>query len=281
MSDQMRSISHDTAAEQLEALALGALSPDEQEAVLEHVRGCDECSAELRSLGDTAALLAKAVPSSTLDDVTRRRMRSRLMARAGAGAGAGDGRATLPRRVVSQGRGAWWLAAASLLIGAVAGAGWFSASRDHDADVARLAALSQESSVLASRSAAAERDLAQRDSLLAGLSGPVVKIMELTAGGKRAPGARMFWDVKHNRWTMFAHDIPQLASGRTYQLWFVMNDGAKISAGTFAPTREGTVVMQATFKLPSDSLRTLAVTDEPEGGVTQPTGPVVLEVASR
>ncbi len=279
MSDRLQSVSHVEASEQLEALALGALSPEERETVLEHVRGCDECTAELQSLGDTAALLAKAVPSSTLDDVTRRRMRSRLMARAGAAGG--DARATAPRRVAGQARGAWWLAAASLLIAAVAGVGWYSASREHAGDAARLAAMSRESVALASRSEAAERDLAQRDSLLAGLSGPVVKIMELTSGGKRAPGARMFWDVKHNRWTMFAHDIPQLASGRTYQLWFVMNDGAKISAGTFAPTHEGTVVMQATFKLPSASLRTLAVTDEPEGGVTQPTGPVVLQVASR
>ena len=277
MSDQVRSVSHESATEQLEALVLGALTPDEQAAVLDHVRECEECSDELRSLGNTAALLAKGVPASTLDDVRRRRMRSRLMARAGAG----GGRVAPPRRGQSPTRGAWWVAAASLLIAAVAGAGWFTAAKARRDDASRLAALTEQSSTLAARTEAAERDLAQRDSLLAGLSGPVVRVMELTSGGKRAPGARMFWDVKNNRWTMFAHDIPQLASGRTYQLWFVMRGGEKISAGTFAPTAAGTVVMQATFKLPSDSLATLAVTDEPAGGVAQPTGPVVLEVASR
>jgi hypothetical protein len=50
---------------------------------------------------------------------------------------------------------------------------------------------------------------------------------------------------------------------------------AKISAGTFTPDN-GEAMVRATFALARDSLRAVAVTDEPAGGMPQPTGQYVV-----
>jgi len=52
--------------------------------------------------------------------------------------------------------------------------------------------------------------------------------------------------------------------------------GAKISAGTFAPGINGEAIVRAVYPLSRDSLKAVAVTDEPAGGVAQPTGPFVI-----
>jgi len=83
----------------------------------------------------------------------------------------------------------------------------------------------------------------------------------------------MFWDKSRNTWTMVAHNMPALKPGRTYQLWLVTPD-RKISAGTFEP-RDGDAMVRATYAL-SDKLMALAVTEEPMGGMPQPTGSMVM-----
>jgi Flp pilus assembly protein TadG len=117
-----------------------------------------------------------------------------------------------------------------------------------------------------------------RDSLLAGITGRDVAVMTLTTNGTKAPFAYMFWDRRANTWTMIAHNLPELKAGRTYQLWLV-TASSKISAGTFQP-QNGDAVIRATYALPADSLKALAVTEEPAGGVPQPTGPMIMAVTA-
>jgi hypothetical protein len=119
---------------------------------------------------------------------------------------------------------------------------------------------------------------AAKDSLIAGLTGRDVAVMSLTSSGANAPYARMFWDQKRNTWTLVAHNMPELKPGRTYQLWLVTAT-EKISAGTFDP-RNGEALVRATYALPPASLRALAVTEEPAGGVPQPTGAMVIAVTA-
>jgi anti-sigma-K factor RskA len=63
--------------------------------------------------------------------------------------------------------------------------------------------------------------------------------------------------------------------GREYQLWLV-TPGRKISAGTFTAGAGGTAVVQAEYALSPDSLQAVAVTEEPAGGLPQPTGEIIL-----
>jgi anti-sigma-K factor RskA len=86
----------------------------------------------------------------------------------------------------------------------------------------------------------------------------------------------MFWDQGTDSWTFVAHDLPELRSGRTYQLWLIDASEQRISAGTFAPRPDGRAIVQAQYRLPPDALAMVAVTEEPEGGVAQPTGEIVI-----
>src|SRR5690348_14185106 len=81
MSEDM---THDTAREALEALALDALDASEREGVMAHVAGCDECQRELAALESTASELALAAPALPMAPQRRDRIRARLLARAGA-----------------------------------------------------------------------------------------------------------------------------------------------------------------------------------------------------
>jgi anti-sigma-K factor RskA len=123
-------------------------------------------------------------------------------------------------------------------------------------------------------------NLADRDRVIANLTGPNVAVMTLASAGPNAPTARMFWNQSVNAWTFVAHNLPRPATGRTYQLWLVTTK-QKISAGTFMPGANGDAMMRATYALPKDALAAVAVTDEPEAGSPQPTTtPVILGLAS-
>ncbi|MGH7655740.1 MAG: anti-sigma factor domain-containing protein [Gemmatimonadaceae bacterium] len=119
-----------------------------------------------------------------------------------------------------------------------------------------------------------------RDKLLASLTGGRVKLVRLASAQTATPRALMFWNQATNGWTFIAHNLAPLRAGRTYQLWLV-TAREKISAGTFSVTADGDAVVQATYALDRNALTAVAVTEEPAGGVPQPTGAmVVVGVAS-
>jgi Anti-sigma-K factor rskA/Putative zinc-finger len=120
------------------------------------------------------------------------------------------------------------------------------------------------------------RQVQERDATLAAITAPASRVIEMAAARPQAPSGRMFWDVSHNRWTFFAHHLPQTRPGREYQLWLVTADQRKISAGTFRPDPSGHAVVHATYALPAGALAAVAVTEEPAGGVPQPTGEIVI-----
>jgi hypothetical protein len=119
------------------------------------------------------------------------------------------------------------------------------------------------------------RALAARDAFVAALTGPKVTVVGLSAGATKSPRALMFWDKATNKWTFIAHNLAPLNPGRTYQLWLV-TAGQKISAGTFSVTAGGDALVQATYALDANALKAVAVTEEPAGGVPQPTGAMVV-----
>ena len=117
--------------------------------------------------------------------------------------------------------------------------------------------------------------VASRDQLVASLTGAQVRVVGLSAGQIKSPGALMFWDKATDRWTFIAHNLAQLSAGRTYQLWLV-TASSKISAGTFTVGAGGNAFVQATYALDRNALKAVAVTEEPAGGVVQPTGAMVV-----
>lgn len=286
-------LSHAEASESLAAAALDALPPVEQEAVLAHAATCPTCGPELATLRDTVASLAAAASPQLPADADARLARARARLQARVGAQRPPARpvplavATVPppavaavpavpltaprpvRRPVATWLG---LALAASLIG-VAVLARNRAALSHALVTARDSVAAVQDSVSALQTARAT--LAARDELLERLTGPQTVVVSLAASGGPAASALMFWNRASNTWTMYARNMPAPEPGKTYELWLV-TPTAKIPAGTFSPSASGTAVVEATYALDPDALRAVAVTEEPAGGVPQPTGPVVI-----
>jgi len=278
-------LSHEEAFAELDAVAFDLLDTVERDAIMLHVAVCPTCRAELDALQETTADLAFAAPAaSEATGATRQRIRENLLARA---ASNGQGRKPIttplvfPRPIApppapgtfGSGRRAQWFAiAAGILFVASLGllGEWF---RNRQGIVDALKAQVALTEKTRQSADSLSDQLAARDSLIAGIVGRDVTMMTLTSKAAKDPYARMFWDRARHTWTMIAHNMPELKRGRTYQLWLV-TPKARISAGTFA-VHNGDAVVRATYDL-TEPLNAIAVTDEPAGGVPQPTGLVIV-----
>jgi len=270
MTDK-RVLSHDDAFAVLDAVALDALDVPERDAVLAHAEHCAICRQELTTLRDTAAFIAHAAPDAPrklAPKEMRDRVRTRLMARAGT-----DAKVS----ALAWRRGEWLAAAAGILLVASV-AVLASVMRDRENLKTALQAEIARGEHARTTADSLRVAVSSRDSLIAGLTGRDVAMMTLTSSGANAPFAHMFWDKAKNTWVLVAHNMPAPKPGRTYQLWLV-TPTQKISAGTFDP-KNGEAMVRATYALPADQLKMLAVTEEPAGGMPQPTGAMVMAVAA-
>ena len=64
--------------------------------------------------------------------------------------------------------------------------------------------------------------------------------------------------------------------GRTYQLWFITPDEKKVSAAVFDVGRRGVRRDRRARAARARKIAVAAVTEEPAGGVPQPTGAIQL-----
>jgi hypothetical protein len=204
-----------------------------------------------------------------------RNTRERLLARAAVDARARDAGPSpaTPARTVSRGRGV-----SPALFGAVslalAASVLFivSSVRDRDAMRATYASADRAKDT---RIDSLRTLVAARDQFVSSLTGSQVSVVGLSSSAAKNPRAMMFWDKATDKWTFVAHNLAPLPAGRTYQLWLVTAT-AKISAGTFTVSPKGDVMLQATYALDRNALKAVAVTEEPMGGMPQPTGAMVV-----
>lgn len=178
-----------------------------------------------------------------------------------------------------RGRALGWLAlAASIAFAATATQLW-RVSHNHQ----QLAgALASQRSNLTAEVGQLEASVAARDSVIATLTGPGTRVIDLASYSSMTPVARMFWNQKTQQWTLYASQLKRPAAGKTYQLWLIASGHpAPISAGTFAPDAAGSAVVHAKYELAPGTLKRIAVTEEPDGGVAAPTGPVVFAGVGR
>ena len=78
----------------------------------------------------------------------------------------------------------------------------------------------------------------------------------------------------HQHWYLTIDGLQPCKQGRSYQLWFVPEDGEPVSAGTFDVV-EGVRVELSSETMPA-ATRAITITLEPAGGSPEPTGPAVL-----
>jgi len=225
---------HDEAVELTGAYVLGALPADERAAFEVHLASCSRCTAEVRALRPVSdALGQSSLPIDPPPGV--RAALTQAITAANAASDTASTRTTWP---------AWLAIAATLAL--AAGAGWYAINTRRESDRDRLI-----NSVLAAP------DLARID-----LSGQPV-----------APSAtaRAYWS-RSNGLVVLASNLPPLPAGRIYQLWVLTKEPAPMSAGLLQPDRDGHALMTVVTPVDRPSPVAMAVTIEPAGGVTAPTG---------
>lgn len=239
--------SHALIEQDVAAYALGGLDAAAATAVEDHLAECPACRELLREYQEVTRLLPLALPAAQPPADAR----EALLARAGGrrrGWRRGRIVAWLPRSLPGRVALASMAAVLALAIGYVVWAGLREDPPSNPADVVE--------------------QLQERDD---------VRIMAMT-GSENAPGAvaQLIVAPDDDRAGLVASGLPILRRGQCYQLWFVREDGSRVSGGIFWEDDDGSAI--ALVELPGDlsEFRWLGVTEEPYPGSPAPTGPNVL-----
>ena len=304
-------MSHEEGFSELAAVALDSAPADVAEAVRAHASVCPECGPELAAMEQVAATLGELVPVAKMSPGRGAGIRSRLVMRArneresqsapvpgppdlarGVASLTGLGHKATPgaqkalsldarrqtpatprqpaRMEPAPSRVNWYAIAATLALIAT-GAQLMRVTGDRNEMRAQLRTVD----AVQPRSDSMVSALNEKDAMIAAMGGSDVKVVALADKTGPQPLGRMFWNRTTNDWMMVTYGLPAPKPGKTYQVWLV-TDKAKISAGTFRPDSQGRTVMHANYALARDALRAVAITEEPDGGVPAPTGPMVV-----
>jgi hypothetical protein len=119
-----------------------------------------------------------------------------------------------------------------------------------------------------------ERKRADQSLLLASMvSEPNLRVVNLRATEKSQTIEGHAIIGGSTQMAFFASKLPALPNNRVYQLWLIRSNGQAIaSAGMFTPDGSNRGALQLRNPSLLSGVTTIAVTDEPAGGSTQPTG---------
>jgi anti-sigma-K factor RskA len=116
----------------------------------------------------------------------------------------------------------------------------------------------------------------RQSEIVAFLRNPDVVVINLAGlEPKLDAKGRVLLDTQHNRALFYALNLPQVPSGKTYQLWVIADDIPK-SAGIFKVNQQGNSMVEIETLPKSTEIQKFAVTLEPEGGLPQPSGEMYL-----
>jgi anti-sigma-K factor RskA len=254
---------HDAWLESAALYVIDAMTPEERRTFELHLRGCEQCQAEVASLDGVDEALASGVPQIEPPAALRQRV---LTAVRPPGADA---------RPVATGLAQWLPLAASLALSL--GLGGYAYSLQQRISVLEdelTDARAQAANTLA-RANATERTLQLTQSHLDVLTAPDSTRVTL-AGQAPAPAATGRADWSRARGLAVSlENLPPLQPGRTYQVW-LLTSGMPVSAGLLTPDAAGRST--GIYPVPQGGVvpTGIALTEEPDGGLPQPTGQPIL-----
>jgi len=253
---------HPTREEDFDLYALGALDGDEKAAFETHLETCADCKVQLADSYGRMALLAFSAPGVAPSPQAKERlMRQLALTSPGRGATAVE-LTPEPGGILAR----WWevllplagaFALASVLL-------WV-----HNQTLERQVADLRSTIVRQQAQLSQARDVAE---MMSARDAVVVSLAEQ----KNQPEgtARVIYNSRRGLLVYNGHLAPTTAD-QSYQLWLVPTTGAPISAGVFNPASGETNSIVARVP-PGTAAKAFAVTLEPAGGKSAPTGPMIL-----
>lgn len=253
---------HPTRPEEFDLYALGVLEGEEKAAIESHVPTCAECANALAEACGRITLLAFSAPRVEPSAAVR----ERLMRQVRASAGSAGARHAAEAERAGGFFGRWWAAILVPVGVALAIATIFLWTEN--------ARLSRE---LARQRANLEEQKKQLDEArhMADLleAKDTVSVALAVQPGMPKGDVRVRYNAKMGVAVCDGWVEPAPAN-KSYQLWVVPMEGKPISAGVID---HGGPINPWMMKLPQGTAaKAFAVTLEPEGGMPQPTGPMVL-----
>ncbi len=278
-------LTHEQALELAAGYVLGALDPEEEQAVREHLATCAESHVEFEELGSVVPLLAESVepvepPASLKARVLAAAaadLESRRQAEAAPPVAEDQTRAAAPtafpspeERVTRERRRTsptTWLMRLAAVVAIVALAGWNVLLQG---DLGRVR----------DQQAALQRDLVAAQEYQAGVAavldiandpGAVTTIVAAQEAGFPNGLAAVGSD---GRVAVVLRDLAPITGTEVYEGWVIIGENAPVPIGSFTPTANGT----ATFVSDPTAAQpgvVLAFTKEPGPGATTPTAPIL------
>jgi anti-sigma-K factor RskA len=242
---------HDDYKEMIPARALSALDAADARALNDHLENCSECRKELENWEATAAALSLAADPMEPSPKVRERILDEIRSDRPASQ-------VIPLRSASRNI---WTSFGSL--GAIAAVILF---------VVLIVGLI----VLWQRNRAAQVELARSKEFLQLVTTPGAKVAELksTDAGAGAT-AKLVYDPS-GRAMLLADKLPSVPQGKAYQLWFIVGSKPPLPGKTFLPDKAGRGVMKDQVPQAALNSAVFAVTLEPAGGASAPTGAIYL-----
>jgi anti-sigma factor RsiW len=274
---------HATIGAMLDEYALGQLSQTERRDVEAHVRECDLCAADLRELTVVMEGLAYSPDPVTPPPALKQRVLSSLasLPQEPPRSAPDSNVVALPPRgaVIRRGVHPGWLAAAALVILAF-GAALYSSNATRrllvdDVQEAQAATAEAQAMVVELRS---QLDLNETQADLVVSILTARDMLPIAMSGQEnatASVSRAYWSPTRGL-LIVADNLPMPPPGRIYQVW-VIGGGGPMSAGLLGERGSGRGMLIAPPPAgAAPGTVTVAVTDEPPGGLPAPSGTIRL-----
>jgi anti-sigma-K factor RskA len=245
--------------------AIGALPESERRDFARHLEedDCRICLEESLEFQSVAQSLAMRLPAETPSAAVK----ERLLAQVRAESRAGSITAPITPRV-DPARHAWYWAEKLVLAAAVVVMAitlWLNSG------------LRAQVETLTGRLSELEGQAGRDRRVLVMLTSPEVRVVNLEGQGNTPQArGRIFWSEADRVWLFYVAGLPPTPVDRTYQLWFVPQNGNQVSALVFNTNPDGSAMLEIALPPEAMDFKAAAVTMEPAGGVPLPTGGFAL-----
>lgn len=247
--------------------AIGSLPEGERRDYARHLEedGCEICLRESLEFQNAAQTLIADLPLDTPSASVKGRLMAQV--RADLGAGATITRVEFP--LARQPAHSVWYWAEKLLLAAAVVVLAITATMN--------SSLKREVGALTARIGELEGQVGRDAVTLATLTSPQVRVVNLAGQGSTPQArARIFWNEADRVWLLYVAGLPPVPPDRTYQLWFVPQGRAPVSASVFNTNPDGTAMLEIPLPPGATDFMAAAVTPEPAGGLPQPSGAFAL-----